>query len=217
MRHRAIAAVFAALPVACGTINQGPVPTEPARSEAVEQVAVWMAGNYSSQKQAAESPADYKHVVLHMARIWPDERDGRWLYVEQAMAESADKPYRQRIYHVVAHGEGIRSMVFELPGDPLAYAGAWAQPDRFNALEPALLVPREGCSVDLKRTSPDRWTGATRPEACESTLRGAKYATSEVTLTPSELTSWDRGYDAQGKQVWGATKGPYIFIKETTR
>ncbi|MEY2746457.1 MAG: CpeT/CpcT family, partial [Planctomycetota bacterium] len=23
--------------------------------------------------------------------------------------------------------------------------------------------------------------------------------------------SWDRGFDAAGKQVWGSTKGPYLF------
>lgn len=217
MHHRAIAAAFAGLLASCGTINQGPVPAEPARSQAVEQVASWMIGTYSSAKQAAASPADYKHVTLHMALIWPERRDGRWIYVEQAMADAADKPYRQRIYQVIPHDEGVRSMVFELPGDPLTYAGAWSKPDRLNALEPALLVPREGCSVDLKRSGPSQWSGGTRPEACESSLRGARYASSEVTLEAGRLTSWDRGYDAQGKQVWGATKGPYIFLKESTR
>jgi hypothetical protein len=27
------------------------------------------------------------------------------------------------------------------------------------------------------------------------------------------MTSWDRGYDAQGSQVWGAVEGGYIFDK----
>jgi hypothetical protein len=27
------------------------------------------------------------------------------------------------------------------------------------------------------------------------------------------MESWDRGFDAQGNQVWGATKGPYVFDK----
>jgi len=217
MRHRTIAAVFAALPAACGTITQGPAPSAPARSEAVDQVASWMIGTWSSAKQSAEQPADFKSVVLHMTPIWLDRRDGRWLYVEQAMVESVDKPYRQRIYQVVPHGEGVRSMVYELPGDALAYAGAWSAPARFDTLEPALLVPREGCSVDMTRAAADRWSGGTRPEACESVLRGAKWASSEVSLEPGRLTTWDRGYDAAGKQVWGATKGPYIFLKETNR
>ena len=27
------------------------------------------------------------------------------------------------------------------------------------------------------------------------------------------LLSWDRGFDAAGKQVWGAEKGPYEFLR----
>ena len=27
------------------------------------------------------------------------------------------------------------------------------------------------------------------------------------------LTSWDRGFDSNDKQVWGATSGPYVFKK----
>jgi CpeT protein len=29
------------------------------------------------------------------------------------------------------------------------------------------------------------------------------------------LLSWDRGWDVNGKQVWGAEKGGYIFVKTT--
>jgi hypothetical protein len=33
-------------------------------------------------------------------------------------------------------------------------------------------------------------------------------------VTANEITSWDRGFDSAGKQVWGATKGPYQFKKQ---
>ena len=49
---------------------------------------------------------------------------------------------------------------------------------------------------------------------CESNLRGAKYAASRVTLTEHLLASWDQGFDETGKQVWGAEKGGYRFVKE---
>jgi hypothetical protein len=32
-------------------------------------------------------------------------------------------------------------------------------------------------------------------------------------MTPSQLLSWDRGYDKEGKYVWGAEKGGYVFDK----
>jgi len=58
-------------------------------------------------------------------------------------------------------------------------------------------------------------TGATLGADCGDALRGAKYATSEVYLSATALESWDRGFDAAGKQVWGPVKGPYRFIKES--
>ena len=40
----------------------------------------------------------------------------------------------------------------------------------------------------------------------------AAYATSEVVIIPGRIESWDRGFDADGNQVWGAASGPYVFI-----
>lgn len=217
MRIRTIAAVFALLAGACGTINQGPVPAVTAPSASVDEVAAWMSGAYTSAAQAAADSANYKSVVLHMTPIWRDRTDGRWLYVEQAMADAQDKPYRQRIYCVKDHAGEVQSMVFELPGDPLAYAGAWKDATRLNTLMPGLLTPRDGCSVYLKRDADGTWAGGTKEQACESSLRGAAWATSEVTLTRDRIESWDRGFDKAGKQVWGATKGPYIFVKEASK
>jgi len=48
---------------------------------------------------------------------------------------------------------------------------------------------------------------------CPSELRGAKYATSEVTISKNGFVSWDRGFDENGNQVWGAEYGGYDFLR----
>lgn len=58
------------------------------------------------------------------------------------------------------------------------------------------------------------YEGGTNADHCPSDLRGAKYATTKILLKKGELHSWDQGFDANGKQVWGATNGGYIFIKK---
>ena len=58
------------------------------------------------------------------------------------------------------------------------------------------------------------YTGGTEANKCPSDLRGAKYTTTKIVLKKGELRSWDQGFDATGKQVWGATKGGYIFIRQ---
>ena len=69
---------------------------------------------------------------------------------------------------------------------------------------------RRGRHVRLDRSA-DTNTGATQGSSCSSDLRGASYATSEVKLDGQGIQSWDRGFSADGKQAWGATRGPYLF------
>ncbi len=178
----------------------------------LHELVSYMSGAFDSAEQAA-TDRDYFNIHLHMVPIWSERDDGKWLYVEQAMAERLDKPYRQRVYRVSAVGGDLyKSEVFELPGNPLDFAGYWQTPAAFSALSPESLVPREGCAITLKDTGKG-FVGGTHEQDCASSLRGAAYATSEVSLGPQTLISWDRGFDANGVQVWGATKGGYVFRK----
>jgi CpeT protein len=195
-----------------------PVPTPAAvapTSPALTRLAELMTGQFSSRAQAAADP-EFFDIRLFMVEIWPGQPDGsRWLYVEQARADVLERPYRQRVYKLSARPDGsLQSEVFTLPGDALAFAGAWKSPDRFARINPQSLMLRDGCAIILRAESADRYTGSTVGNACPSELRGAKYATSEVVITPIGMDSWDRGYDAADKQVWGAEKGGYQFRRD---
>ena len=170
-----------------------------------------MTGSFSSAQQAAEDES-YFDIRLFMVPIWESRSDGPWLYVEQSVATALERPYRQRVYNVVATGDGPRSDVYELPGDPLLYAGAWRDPELFDAITPDSLKLREGCSIYLRAIG-KRFEGSTQGKGCSSSLGDAAYATSEVVLEKGVLTSWDRGFDADDQHVWGATAGPYVFVK----
>jgi len=144
-----------------------------------------------------------------MAPIWPERTDGRWLYVEQLVA--GQDPYRQRVYHLHrASPETIASVVYTLPGEK-RFVGAWSRSDAFAGLTPDSLEEREGCTIVLRRQDERTFVGATLGRGCASTLRGAVYATSEVTLRQDALISWDRGFNEAGEQVWGAEGGGYVF------
>lgn len=185
----------------------------PRTASPVEELAQWMEGSFSSEAQAQLDPENYFDIRLFMTPIWTERRDGPWLYVEQAAGRALERPYRQRVYHLVEERDGgVRSEVYLLPGDPLTYAGAWATPEVFAISSPDLLNLREGCDIILHRVG-ELWMGSTEGQRCPSSLGGASYATSEVTIGPGYLQSWDRGFDAQGEQVWGATEGPYDFLK----
>ena len=171
-----------------------------------------MIGSFDSSEQALND-SNYYSISLHMYPIWEKDIMATWLYVEQAVSSMEDKPYRQRIYRLTGSDkEGYISEVFTLPVDSL-FIGKWKAPDYFEAYSPADLTSREGCSVHMRRTHPDRFEGSTQGENCMSSIRGASYATSKVVIDKGVISSWDQGFDADGKQVWGAVNGPYIFKK----
>jgi CpeT protein len=175
----------------------------------------WMVGSFSSEVQAQEDPA-FSHIVLHMRQIWDVDPDGFWLYVEQAAAESEDKPYRQRIYRLsVWEDDTLASEVYEIP-DPLRFAGAWKNPDVLGVLDRKDLIPRTGCIILLKKEG-EEFRGSTHGRDCLSSLRGASYAVSEAVIRPDELLTWDRGFDASGRFVWGSETGPYHFRRMDNR
>ncbi len=170
-----------------------------------------LGGSFSSAQQAAED-SSYFDIRLEMVRIWEDRQDAGWMYVEQAVASSLSKPYRQRIYRITEQpDESLHSEVYTLPGDPLRFAGWWRDPAAFDAIDPTQLELREGCTVILRHGADGSFEGSTQGSSCRSSLRGAAYATSSVRIEADEIMSWDRGFDDQDQQVWGAQKGGYRF------
>jgi hypothetical protein len=207
--------------LSCGVLAaqeaKPPAPAQPATEADLDALAEFLSGSFSSARQAAEDPA-FRDVRLHAVRIWKD-RGGpaeRWLYVEQAMASALDKPYRQRVYKLERRASDgkLLSRVYTLPGDPLALAGEWKKDKPLAGLSPERLTEREGCAIVLARRADGAFEGGTEGKGCPSNINGAAYATSEVIVSAETLSSWDRGYDASGKQVWGAAKGPYLFRKD---
>lgn len=201
--------LLVAVPLAMVMVTVKAMATEP--DPDFDSLVVWMEGSFSSAQQAA-ADSQYFHVDLHMTRIWRDRTDGAWFYVEQAMGSTPDAPYRQRVYHVQRIEEGmLESIVYELRA-PDAVVGAWKDPSRFDDLTPKQLVLRRGCEVYLQATGTS-FIGGTHGTACRSDLRGASYASSEVTIMADRIVSWDRGFNAADEQVWGARAGGYVFLR----
>ena len=191
-----------------------PNQNENVEEDGLSLLASYLQGSFSSEEQSLRDTT-YFNIILHMKRMWHERTDGIWIYAEQASASSADKPYRQRVYRLTQLPDGsFESAVFTFP-DPLKYAGDWKSDKPLEDLNPSKLSPRTGCSVLLVKNDDGSFTGSTKGKGCESDLRSAKYATSVVTITKDEMISWDRGFNDNDQQVWGASKGGYIFKKLT--
>lgn len=180
-----------------------------------------MSGSFSSADQAAADTA-FLDIRVQMVPIWPQLSSAIYIYVEQARADQLDLPYRQRIYRLTQIDDTtLSSQVFELK-DRTKAIGAWRKfadgkvntgLQYLNSLTPDELQARDGCTIYLHPEGDSAFVGSTQAQNCISNLRGASYATSEVRMTKDYMYIWDRGFDSTGTQVWGATKGGYMFRK----
>ena len=196
--------------------------TDVATEEIAAKLALWLTGRFDTKRQAAQDNT-YREISLDICEVSSD-LGPRSLYVEQAVIGAA--PYRQRLYVVEPiDAKSARSLVYELE-NPKAAVGLCAREQK-PSFSVADAVPRPGCFVEMhwvtdhfQGHTPDAsWDGAkfvSNPngERCASSLQGASYAASAVELRADRLLSWDRGFDDKGKQVWGATKGPYEFDRQ---
>ncbi len=172
-----------------------------------------MSGFFTSEQQSL-ADSSYYNIHLHMKPKWTERTDGYWLYVEQAMASAAQRPYRQRMYQLFRQDDStLVSKVYELNA-PLRFAGAWKNTALLQQLTTDSLQARQGCAIYLHRDTNGRFSGSTPGNECLSSLRGAAYATSEVVIEKNQMISWDRGWSQSGQQVWGAVKGGYHFVKQ---
>jgi len=172
-----------------------------------------MQGDFSSEQQS-KSDSDFFDIRLRMVPIWANTPDNFYLYVEQAIASSIDKPYRQRIYKVEKIDETHFVSKIYIMNYPARFTGKKSGDSLFNEYTKDSLILKDGCEVKLVfNPGKSDFGGSTGDQTCPSDRSGASWATSKVVIDEEKMVSWDQGWDAKGKQVWGAVKGGYIFTK----
>ena len=170
-----------------------------------------MIGSFSSENQS-KVDSNYFDIRLKMVPMW-SESEYYWLYVEQAMATNENKPYRQRVYRLSkVNDTTIESRVYTIKNGE-NYFGDWKLENPLANLTIDSLEERKGCSIFLNKINKSEFSGSTNKTDCESSLKGATYATSFVNIYTDMIISWDRGFDKEDNQVWGAINGGYIFDK----
>jgi hypothetical protein len=179
-----------------------------------DRLATHLIGRFDSTKQAASNP-QYFEIQLVTCEVPAPALSARALYVEQAVMTALDEPYRQRLYLVepgTPPDTQAISRVYTF-NNPMAYIGRCNDADGAE-IAAADVVERTGCDVTMNWTG-DHFSGGTTAKECESDLNGASYATSVVDIFEDRIESWDRGYDAEDGQVWGAVAGAYVFDRQT--
>lgn len=193
----------------------GTTKDKPGGMNDFQQLLTWMTGSFCSSEQA-KADSTIGDIRMEMVSIWKHCSDAHWLYVEQAAAEATDEPFRQRVYRLAQVNDTLFKVDIYSFAEPLRFAGDWKKPIPLEKLTADSLSMVDGCSLFFRRSGDTAFVGSTLGKSCLSSMGGAKYATSEVKITATGMTMWDRGFTAADKQVWGAganSRG-YIFKKQ---
>lgn len=185
----------------------------------VEQVVQHLEGTLTTADRAAQPPQPGErpaaHVVMTTCRITvPNSPPGHtFLYQEQAIFPRINKPYRQRILEISPSRltQTVRSRSFKLIDE-----SQWVNfCDRADKTITPSNFPESICSVYLSATTTG-FSGSTQATGCPANFRGATTIRNRIELFATGMNTWDRGYNTQGKQVWGAGDEPYQFRRSTT-
>lgn len=135
-----------------------------------------------------------------------------FLYQEQALSNELNKPYRQRFLEIssVNNGRTVRSQSYK-PANPESLINFCNRSTRERTVKLSDLG-KPVCNVYLTRSG-ENYIGITPTQGCPANFRGAVRITNTIVLSKTGMNTWDRGFDANGKQVWGAKAESYEFRK----
>jgi hypothetical protein len=184
----------------------------PTSSDDVREVVARLVGVVDTSRQAIgrRRAPDVRITTCPVRLTGRDAAPGiTYLYQEQALSLELDKPYRQRLLRIGPTADSrVESATFK-PKNPETLTGLCARPEAERLVSLATDAPVD-CRVVLAPAGDD-FVGSTPPEGCAANVRGAVRITNKITLRRDGMDTLDRGFDAAGTQVWGATDDTYQF------
>ncbi|MBE9078219.1 chromophore lyase CpcT/CpeT [Romeria aff. gracilis LEGE 07310] len=169
-----------------------------------------LTGSMSTAEQARGNPDKVSVRMTTCPITVADSAPGTFLYQEQALSDSLDEPYRQRFIQVALgeSGQRVESRSFR-PVNSEEWTGLCEQPEPSRTVTIADLGEAV-CTVEL-RPSALGYVGSTPTAGCATTVRGAVRVQNVIVLHDRGMDTWDRGFAADGTQIWGAEDEPYRY------
>jgi hypothetical protein len=199
-------------------VNQSPLAAETAAqlTQQVQEVASFLEGKMNTSAQAQVNPkVSAVQITTCRERLQNSQVDqgSIALYQEQALMRDLSKPYRQRFLVLSAspYSQSVRSLAYR-PATLTQWAGLCKRSESDRVVSTQALG-QPVCSVFLRRSG-SNYVGNTPVDGCPANVRGAVRITNHIKLSASGMETWDRGFDAKGKQVWGAVDQSYQFRRQ---
>jgi CpeT/CpcT family (DUF1001) len=198
--------VFAGLSTGCATAPQAPSP--------LESFMALSEGRFETRA------GDTNSFAMHNVRFAAPGLNGQAFY-SQLNTGPERRVYRQRISLSSLQADGSIRMQFYALNDSSRFVDAWNNPALLSTLTMADLnpgfeaVPGSDCDMVWRATGDNAWRGVISPSTCrvQSARRGTAIGLeAETNLSPQGYAQTERGYGADGAQLFGIAPGELIQI-----
>ncbi len=164
-------------------------------------------GTFSTYEQH-KTDSTFDDVRVYTKLIRKDVNGIYWVYTEQGEAKNY-VPYRQRVYQIALVEDYIKLRIYYL-NDITKHS--FFKPETINNITLADIKLKPGCDLNI-RLKGNYYGGDTNDKNCIATFRGSSYTTTNFEVHKDYVKSWERGWSKDDKQVWGSSKGHYIYKK----
>ena len=164
-------------------------------------------GTFSTLEQH-KTDSTFDDVRVYTKLIRKDVNGIYWIYTEQGETKNY-KPYRQRVYQLALVDGYIKQRIYYL-NDITKHT--FFQPKTIKGITLADIKLKPGCDLNI-RLKGTYYGGDTDDKNCIATFRGSSYTTTNFEVHKDYVKSWERGWSKDDKQVWGSSKGHYIYKK----
>jgi len=198
-------------------VAEEPKPAQPAWTDAeLGKIGDMLVGTWKTVKPV-EAVGGGTSIDIVMA-VTPVAISGlpNALYVESARADAMQLPYRQSILQLYHSRGKIRMRTLDPHSITAqngigAWVGMWAAKELLPNLTQHVSAADFIGTMDMVLTPGEGGYKGATPYAYPTASGGAVEMTSELSVTKDSFTTGDRGFDAEGKEVWGAPAGGYVF------
>jgi hypothetical protein len=194
-----------------------PAPLEPFKGEWTDAefgtVASMLIGTWKSTGPVASGSGEAFEITMSAAPVRVEGLPNT-MYCEVARVDNFKAPFRQTILAISRVKGKIRIQTYEFRtsgGINRAFNNVWAANETFGGVTAADLVAT--LALDIPGSSGGMMT-ATTPHPYPTATGGAVEMTSELVLGGNMIKTADRGFGADGAQVWGPAAGQsYEFAR----
>jgi hypothetical protein len=171
----------------------------------IERYVGRITGVFSTYEQH-QRDSTFDNVVVITNLIRKDDEGVYWIYTEQGEFLNYT-PYRKRVYELkLVDGKILQNIYYIKNEFSFSYLNA-------STITLNDVYLKDGCDIEIKKNDKNIYTGKTTDDKCIATFRGSTHTTTDFIVYQNEIRSWERGWDDNGIQKWGSTKGYYIYKK----